>query len=153
MAVTGKAVINVGCSEVKAINGVNFTGSPKEVYQIAFGTTEVGYYLHRASASATTGATTYDLSSFTDSYGQTVSMSQVKALIAINNETNNNWKLVIGGGSNPLYSNALPDVYPGGAICLSYPATSGVPVTPTTKNLAVASSAGTVSYDLLVIGS
>jgi hypothetical protein len=98
--------------------------------------------------------------SLTDSFGATVTLARVKALIVAASSANAN-NVVVGGGSNPFtnwVSGTTPAVVvrPGGLLALFAPDATGYAVTSGTGDqLRVANSGAgsSVTYQIVVIGA
>ena len=100
-----------------------------------------------------------DLSgSLTGVYG-TVTFAKVK-MIAIKASASNTVEITVGNGTNPAYANIFGDssgavvVQPGGCFIWYSPGTTGGTVTNSTADiLKVLAGSGSVSYDIIVIGT
>lgn len=94
----------------------------------------------------------------TDSFGNTVTFTSVKAILIRATSTNTD-NLVLGAeGTNPFstpFNDATDAIIipPGGLFCLTNPAANGFVVTAGTGDiLRVAPTSGTQAYDIIILG-
>src|SRR4051794_34551259 len=97
---------------------------------------------------STTGESLDLTSALTDAYNQALLFTKLQAFLIYNHDATKS--LTVGGGTNAVFG-ALPSIGPLAAIAYCYP--TGLTVDSTHKILTVTPSTGTVSYDLVLIGS
>ncbi len=157
MATTLTAIVN---SQVQAkftsTGGLSatFTGNPAVNYQKAFNSTEITK-IYIATATVTTTPTSIDLTAVTDAFGNSISFSSVKQLIIHNKDTA--IALTVGGGTNGLFS-TLPFTLVGydasqgsDGTCLNL--TTTISIDGTHKILTLTAASGSISVDIIVLGS
>lgn len=133
---------------------IPFTGNPLVSFVKNFDSTEVTKTYFN-SLSITSSPTSIDLSSFTDCFGNAISMTTVKEIIIYNHDTA--IALTVGGGTNGLFA-TLPFTLTGytattgsNGTCLHL--TTSITVDGTHKILTLTAGSGTITVDVLVLGS
>lgn len=132
---------------------VTYSGSPSKSYTRTFSATDVTK-VYFATLSITTSPTSVDVTSLTDVFGSALSFATVKHLQIVNNSTTAN--LSAGGGTNGLFS-ALPTLIGQAASsgnagsCINL--TTNLTVDGTHKIIALTSSSGTISVEIIIVGS
>lgn len=132
---------------------ITYSGSPNRDFVRQFASTDITK-LYFNTYTVGTSATTIDLTSLTDAYGQSISFGTVKALLVVNNDATNN--LTVGGGTNGLFS-TLPFTLNGQTVSGSQQGSALSIITPITvdgthKILSLTASASTISVDVFVAG-
>lgn len=117
-----------------------------ETFRKTFASTDVTKVFF-ANYSVTTTPTSVDISTgLTDVFGTSFGFGVVKQMIIVNNDATNN--LTAGGGTTPVFA-VLPSIPAGGCINLTINNT----VDSTHKLLALTASAGTISVDVVIVGT
>lgn len=130
-----------------------FSGNPSVNFSCQFSNAEITKCFFQ-SYSATTGGTSIDLKALTDAFGSALSFSNIKHLQVWNQDTVNG--LIVGGATSgvvpvlPTLTGRAASVGSNGS-CLSL--TTSVSVDPGTRFLKLASTAGTVSAWLMILGN
>lgn len=149
--VSGTVTSTSAFSLSNSTGGTTYTGSPRISYSKTFSNVNVTKF-YQATLSVGTSPTTIDVTSLTDPFGDAVNFATIKHIEIVNNSTTAD--LTAGGGSNPIFNEMVlkgQAVTAGSAgSCLNL--TSPITVDGTHKNLALTSSSGTISVDLLISG-
>lgn len=110
---------------------------------------------------ATTASDDFDLAGgLTDIYGQTLTLTKVKAIVVYNTATVAGEILTVGGGSNPFITwigdgSDTVKVFPEGLLALVNPSLAGYTVTASTGDIlrVTNSGASNITYRIVLIGT
>lgn len=159
MSVDGTMNLQAGFNDRRAIGlnpSANISVSP--AYSVTFSNGSGALQadcLYQASLALVAGVLNVDLNaSLTDSYGSSVTLVRVKAIMFKNNGAAN---IVVGAGSTPwasmLNSTGTLTIPPGGAFAFFTPDAAGWVVTPATADVLKFAGTGTDPFELIILGA
>lgn len=145
MAVTLNVTSEAKVLHTRPLDLTTYSGSVSKSYTNSLTSSDVSKVFH--DERDVTGSETLDLTTgLTDAFGTALVFTNLKHLFIYNKSATAS--LSVGGGANPVLANAVT-ISAGGCLNL----TSTFAVSGTTKNLLVTPSAGTVTYQIVLVGN